>query len=716
MDNWGRIGNHALSGYFFREARYLSSLTLEIDGEEPAPCSVAEVRPNSLEFTYIYPQVKLGAGGGSGSGGQEEWHEILRRGLDARLRYLVHPASIDARLWITNRWNERVDIRIGWKVAADYVDLPEAQSGECERHEQVETVWKPDGVIFRYLHPKLPFETRVSAKGPGKWSFGGQLLNTCTLIRQQTVELQLRIEACDKSDPIDAQEEAEREEYLKRWVRGVAIFEAPAETPLVDITNCAMQDVGSLALLDGPKEEWLTPAAGAPLYLAVWGRDALTAPWQMAIFDDSQMAESALLTLGRMQGIGIDPEHDEEPGRIIQQSRKGPRDRLDQTPFARYYADYASPFAYIFTLGYTYSCTAEPKLLERHWGTAKRIMAWAREYGDHDKDGYLEYKTQSPHGPKHQGWKDSDNAIVYEDGRQVEPPLATCEIQGYYYAAMQVMATLSVVMGEEREALRYWREAKDLKERFNRDFWMEDRGFVAMGLDRDKRLIRTSASDPGQCMATGIVSDDRIPRLAARLFEPDLFSGWGIRTLSAANPAYNPLDYHLGSVWLVENATIIFGLRRFGLNEESIRLSRALYDLALMWPGYRVPECVGGYSREEFCHPGAYPRANSPQLWNQSAWPLLMHSILGLQPLAPMRILFVDPILPAWLPEVIVRKIRIGDAVTDLRFWRDSKGDSHFEVVDLEGRLKIVRQPPANSLSAGIWDRLLMLVESLVKG
>jgi glycogen debranching enzyme len=322
--------------------------------------------------------------------------------------------------------------------------------------------------------------------------------------------------------------------------------------------------------------------------------------------------------------------------------------------------------------------------------------------------------TASAGGPKHQGWKDSDNAIAHEDGTQAEPPIAACEVQGYYFAALQIMAVLSGLMGEPAQAAALWRRASELKDRFNRDFWMDDEGFVALGLDHDKRLIRALTSNAGQCVATGIVSDDHLPRLVRRMFQPDLFSGWGIRTLSTDNPAYHPLDYHLGSVRLVENATIVFGLRRFGFDERALQLARGLYDLALLWKGYRVPGCVGGYAGEAMAHPGAYPRANAPQTWNQSAWALIAQTLLGIQPMAPVHSLAVDPILPPWLPEITIHGLRVGPAAADLRFYRREDGDADFEVLEKRGTLHIFRQPSPNSLSAGLWDRLRGLGEALV--
>ena len=243
---------------------------------------------------------------------------------------------------------------------------------------------------------------------------------------------------------------------------------------------------------------------------------------------------------------------------------------------------------------------------------------------------------------------------------------------------------------------------------------MEDAGFPAMALDRDKRLVRSIGSNAGHCLTSGILSDEHVPRVVERLFAPDLYSGWGIRTLSTEHPAYSPVSYHLGSIWAVENATIALGLRRYGFDERAAELAEAFFDLALLYPDHRVPECVGGYGRAERGSPGAYPRANAPQTWNTSAFPLFLHSLLGLQPVAPLKLLVVDPALPAWMPEVIVHGLRLGKARLTLRCWRDAKGRSHAEILKKKGTVRLLRQPPPESLAAGVTDRIKALVETVL--
>ena len=715
VDNLGRCGLERLSGYYFRETRYLHDLRLQINGEDPFPCSAAEAGPNVLEFSYIYPPVESRGGGGSGSGGSGSHQGILFRGLDLDLRYRVLSASMEGTLRITSRWDEHVEIELAWFLSADFAGLGEVQADKRQQEAPVAFTAEEDGVRFRYTHEKLPLETDVSIEGPGEWQFAdGRLSSRVALERQQTIEVRLIIHAVDVEEPISDASGRQREERLHTWQSSITRLSAPGDTPLVEITNQAIQELGSLALLEGAEDEWLTPAAGMPLYPAAFGRDALTAAWQAAAFDQGALMRATLAKLRRLQGTRIDDWRDEEPGRIVQQARWDPSARLGHTPFDRYYGDYSSPLVFIIGLGQLYAWSGDKRDVEANWDAAKRIMTWTRRYGDLDGDGYLEYLTRSPEGPKHQGWKDSDNAIVHGDGRQVQPPIAPCEIQGYWHAALQFMATLSAVMGDQGYALELWGEARQLKERFNRDFWLEDEGYIALGLDADKKPIRSLTSNAAQCVTTGIVEDKHLPRLVDRLFQRDLYSGWGLRTLSTNNPAYNPLSYHLGSVWAVENGTILFGLRRYGFDRHAEELSRSLYDLARLWQGNRIPECVGGYAREDRAHPGTYPRANAPQAWNRSVFAILVQTILGMRPIAALKLLAIDPVLPSWLPEVTLHGLRVGNATVALRFWRDKGGESHYQILEQEGELRIVRQPPLSSLSVGMWERLGALAEGVL--
>lgn len=701
VDNSGKTGELQTAGFYFRQTRYLSRVEFRIAGQAPFLCSAAQVAPDALEFAYVFPELP------GRSAATPSPFGILNRSLDLRLRYRLDIGTCDIELTIANRWNELADVEIEWLLEADFAGVAEAIAGERKQQAAVEQVRTARGFTFAYKHEKLPYRTSVEFRDPLQWRVVDRKATAKIAVRRyEPVVVHLQIAAEDFEEPLNENDRAARRAVLDKSIDALTTVDAPAETPLLSITNAALRDIRSLALLEGNQEEWLYPGAGVPHFLNVWGRDGLTTGWQMGAFDRCDTLRAVLAHLGPRQGTKVEHRTEEEPGRILNREEQTPVSRLGIHPFARFYPDFASPFMFIIGLGQFFAWTGDKKTLRRHWETALRVLEWARQYGDRDGDGYLEYLKRSEYGPKHQGWKDSENAIVDDRGNQVEPPIAPAEIQGYWYAALQFMAVLSLFMRQTGQARRFWSEAVELKKRFNRDFWIEQEGMVAFGLDSHKRPIRSVVSNAGHCLTSGIVDDEKIPRVVDRLFAPDMFSGWGIRTLSSRNPAYHPLDYHLGSIWTVENGTILLGLRRYGFDARTIELARALYDLASIWPGGRIPESVGGYGRDEHGHPGSYPQANAPQAWNQSIWVIVMQTLLGLQPAASFHTLGVDPILPSWLPEVTLRNLRVGAASVTISFWRDDKGKSRYKVISKSGKLRVVRQQPINAMGVHWWNRV----------
>ena len=710
-------GRETLSGYYFREARFLSTLRLEINGRSPWPCDAALLEPHLLAFTHVHPELTEFGGGGSGQSGDEvstDADGIPHRALSLRVVHSVNLSGLSVSLTITNHSTRHVDAEIAWILDADFADIQEAHGGKREQHGDVQKEVSDTRLTFTYQHPQLKYRATVTPAGPVPWTLSDSTIGTrLSLDSQQAAVLSIRVEPSDAGGQPAFEDADAREQSRRVWQERLTRVDIPSNRLADRILSANVRDFASFPLLEGPSDEWLTLQAGMPLYPALFGRDTLTAGWQAAYLDRGDSLDSSLTTLGRMQSDRSDDWRDEEPGRIPYQVRRGPLALLDVNPYSAYYADYASPLMFVISLAHLYSWTGDKRCVQRHWDVARRILEWARTCGDKDGDGYLEYQTRSSKGTKNQGWKDSGDAIVYNDGTPVPPPIGTCELQGYWYAAQQLMAVLNAAMGEYAEAKALWRSASDLKERFNRDWWDDEQGSVVLALDADKRQVRAVTSNVGHCITCGIIRDDYLPRVVGRMFAPDMFSGWGIRTLASTHRAYNPLSYHLGTVWAVEQATIAFGLRRFGFDTRALELARALFDLAGQYPEYRIPECIGGFPRGDTGGPGAYPRANTPQLWNASAFPLLIHTMLGFQPVAPLETLFVDPVLPTWLPEVIVRDLRLGDGKATLRFWRDDSGASHVEVVHRQGTFRVVKQPPPESLTAGVFDRLGALFDTV---
>jgi glycogen debranching enzyme len=329
--------------------------------------------------------------------------------------------------------------------------------------------------------------------------------------------------------------------------------------------------------------------------------------------------------------------------------------------------------------------------LHEHRDTALRCLDWIDRYGDADGDGFQEYKTHSPRGYENMGWKDAGDAVVYPDGRQVKQPKALCELQGYVFDAWMRMAEVFDALDEPERASGLRTKAGQLQMKFEAAFWCEDMGFYAFGLDPEKDPIKTVSSNPGHCLWSGIASPEHAARVVQRLLQPDMWSGWGIRTLSASHPAYNPLSYQLGSVWPHDNGIIALGFKRYGFAEEAAQVAQGICDTASYFASYRLPELYAGIERGPGAFPVQYLGANVPQAWAAGSVFHLLQAMLGLQADAPNSRLYVDPQLPAWLPSVELRGLKVGRDKTDLHFWRE--GDRTFwEVSSQSGQLVVVEQ------------------------
>ena len=455
------------------------------------------------------------------------------------------------------------------------------------------------------------------------------------------------------------------------------------------------------------------PMAGIPLYQQFFGRDALTTAWQALLALPSMMRDT-LTANAALQGEAIDDWLDEEPGKLIHQATLGPLAALGITPYRRYYGDYATPPDFLIMLGQYLAWSGDLQTVRQLLAAARRVLHWIDRYGDLDGDGLIEYLSRSPKGSKNQGWKDAEDAIVDEGGALVEPPIATSELQAYLYAGFQQAALAFFQAGDRGYALELLGRARRLRRQVNEAFWMDEQGFYAMALGPDKRPIGSVSSNPGHLLAAGVVPRARAAAVARRLLQPDMFSGWGIRTLSASHPAYNPFSYHRGSVWPVENGTIALGFARYGLWDEVHTLAEGLFAASELFQEGRLPESIAGLPRDEaHPHPGLYPRSCQPQSWSASMIVILVQSLLGMWAIAPLRLLLVDPHLPPWLPDLRLEGIHVGSSTVDLEVGRARDGSSWFSASS-RGGVRVLRQPPPQSISAGLTTRALTAIRSLI--
>jgi glycogen debranching enzyme len=450
--------------------------------------------------------------------------------------------------------------------------------------------------------------------------------------------------------------------------------------------------------------------AGVPSFTGFFGRDAITAGWQAAMLGPEPL-RGALEIAARTQGRRSDPWTEEEPGRMVHEMRRGPLSALGVRPHGAYYGSQTTGSMFVLGLSELWHWTGDDDLLRRHRDAAMRAIEWAETFGDRNEDGFLEYRRQSPEGLKNQGWKDSDEAIRYPDGRIVENPISTVEEQAFHYIALQRMAEILVALDEPRDrADALLRRAGALRAAWHEAFWMQAHGFYALALDPDGQPVETIASNVGHALGVGIVPPERAPAVADRLLADDLFSGWGIRTLSNEHPSFNPFAYHLGAVWPVENATIALGLKRYGLDDHVDQLLAGMFAAIAHCRGLRLPEALTGHDRRALAAPLPYPGSQSPQAWSASATVQFLQVMLGLYPFAPAGVLgLVRPRLPPWLTSVTLRGLRIGRTTVTLRFERDADGAARHTVVDRDGDLHILEVPPPDAVAGddGLIPRLL---------
>lgn len=478
----------------------------------------------------------------------------------------------------------------------------------------------------------------------------------------------------------------------------------------------AKRDLVALRLydLDRPDGGW-TLAAGLPVYLAVFGCDTLTASWQASLLTN-EMMRGTLAELAATQAEEENDWYDAQPGRFVHQMDTGPLAKLMYNPNSQYYGSLTGPGFYPVVLSNLWHWTGDPELVKPFLQPALKGLAWLDRYSKRD-DGFYAYQTRSEQGLKNQAWKDSHDAIVYPNGAQVKDPIAPAEFQAFVFAAKVRMSELAWWLEERDLSRRMFDEAMVLRDRFNERFWMDEENCVGMGLDPDGRLIRSVGSETAHAVAAGIIPRDRAERVVERLFQPDLFSGWGIRTLSSNHPAFNPFSYHRGSVWPAEQAAFAVGLMRYGLHERLHCLTKAQFEAAALFEYYRLPELFSGHQRDA-AHPipALYPHADSPQAWSASAVWCMLQAMLGVFPYAPLHALFVDPHLPDWLPEIQLKNLHVGAATVDLDFQRSADGSTNYRVLDVRGKLRVVRQASPWSLTSDFGERFVDAISSVLPG
>jgi glycogen debranching enzyme len=600
---------------------------------------------------------------------------------------------------ITNNSMKPVRFQLEIALRCDFADIFEVKSGHIVRRGRITTDWSERHQRLRTTYCNGDFSRAVTispvrtptkaVSANGRLSFDVALEPTeawhcCLLYTLADGDRQF----ASPTHCVGHSHQSQHAETMADWLKNVVKIQTSNEE-FYRLFRQALEDMAALRLpIAGTDHMVFLPAAGLPWFVAPFGRDSLIVSLQNTLIYP-EFARGALEILGTLQATEEDDYRDAEPGKILHEMRYGELAHFKLIPHTPYYGTADATPLYLITLHAAWRATGDRTLLERHIETAERCLSWIDKYGDRDGDGFQEYQTRSAVGYENMGWKDSGDSVVYPDGSLVKGPKALCELQGYVYSAWVRMAEVFDALGKPDRAQTLRAKAATLFDQFNEAFWDEELGFYAYALDGEKKKVLSVASNAGHSLWSGIVPPERAKKVVERLMAPDMWTGWGIRTLSADHPAFNPYNYQTGSVWPHDNAIIAMGFKLYGFSAEVARIAHDISTAASHFLLNQLPELYTAFPRDETTFPVQYIGANVPQAWAAGSAFMLTQAMLGFLPDAPRNKLYVDPSLPVWLPDLTVQDLHVGRHKLDIRFWREGE-QTEFEVI--KGDRKLVER------------------------
>ncbi|NIL58834.1 glycogen debranching N-terminal domain-containing protein [Salinispora arenicola] len=655
------------TGLFSLDTRFLSTWVLTINGERLNPLSYDDLQYYEARF-FLVPGVAT--------------HYV-----DAKLsvvRERTVGGSFRETLTILNHDEEPVDLEIRMDAAADFADLFEVKDELLSKKGEIYAEAESDRLRLGYRRGNFKRETMITSSVPAKFDKGGFAYTLRLEANEQWVAnidvrtLTLGPGGRDLRMGLRAHS-AERlalQQDLEAWIANAPTVNSEREDLTATYGRCLV-DLAALRFVPLSLGGAALPAAGLPWFMTMFGRDSILTCLQVLPFAP-EMSRTTLQILATLQGTRFDDFREEDPGRILHEMRYGETAAFEEQPHSPYYGSVDATPLFIVLLDEYERWSGDGALAKALQVECRAALKWIDHYADLVGNGYIWYERRNTDtGLENQCWKDSWDSISYRDGTLPPFPRATCEVQGYAYDAKVRAARLAREFWDDPAfATQLEREAADLKERFNREWWVEDGGYYALALDPDGRQCDVLSSNIGHLLWSGIVDDDRAPKLAEHLVGPRLFSGWGVRTLAEGEARYNPIGYHNGTIWPFDNSFVAWGLRNYGFAEEAATIASGILDAARYFSG-RLPEAFGGYPRELTKFPVEYPTACSPQAWSTGAPLLLLRTMLGLEPHEGH--LAVEPRLPVGMGRIEVLDIpgRWGrvDAFARGRLDLTSRGD-----------------------------------------
>jgi len=621
------------NGLFLGDMRLLSRWKLTVNGNKPTPLSTDDLQYNSAQFFLVVP---------TGSMYEDAKISLVRRRAVGQ--------GFHEDLAIRNHGANAVDLDLRIEAAADFADLFEVKDHQAKKGRLYQNT-ENGQLTLGYQREKFVRETVITSSEPATFDDAG-LSFRVHLEPKGEWSTNLDVIAAKAGPQAGHAETKYRDSEEKpRPNVGMSLEDWLAKAPTVSCSResivrtyqRSMLDLAALRFYPAIAPGESIPAAGLPWFMALFGRDSIITSLQALPFTP-ELASTTLRVLAARQGTRRDDFRDEEPGKILHESRMGELTAFEERPHSPYFGSSDTTPLWLVLLDEYERWSGDKELVRGLKPNALAALRWIDEFGDRDGDGYIEYARRMESGLDNQCWKDSWDSIAFRDGTIAPLPRATCEIQGYAYDAKRRSARLAREVWDDRVlADRLDSQAADLKRRFNQEFWIDDRQFFALALDGEKRKVDSLSSNLGHLLWSGIVEDDKADAIAGHLMSDALFSGWGTRTMAEGEGSYNPIGYHVGTVWPHDTAFVALGLARYGYRQAASRLAMAIFDAASYFD-YRLPETFAGYSRTETSYPVEFPTACSPQAWATGAPLLLLRVLLGLEPVGSD--LLVSPAIP----------------------------------------------------------------------
>jgi glycogen debranching enzyme len=659
-------------GLYLDDCRFLSRHELTVGGARPR--LLVASAPEGEEAIHELTNPDLRLPGGSGVPLQ-----ALRIRLD---RSLLEPGCLIERVHIHHYGRVPLELEVTLDLDADFMPMLTLRGMAALPPPSVRTETVTGGLRFVATGRDGVTRTTTVTADPPPIAVEGQRLRFLMHLEPAASEdVHLRYELA----PSEASSAPSRDASADAWLGAHA--RVHSDDLLFDrVVRRALLDMRMLrSSLDGE----CFYAAGVPWFATLFGRDSLIAGLQMLPFDRT-VAEQTLRLLASHLGASFDPPREEEPGKVLHELRVGEVAALGLTPLTRYYGSVDSTALFLCLLAEHAAWSGDLSLFRELRAPVDAALNWIDEIGDHDGDGLLDYEASSPAGLRNQGWKDSDDGVIDESGMPLQPPIALAEPQGYVVQAKRRLAPLFEREGDAERATRLRAEATALAERLER-FWLPHRGFYSMGLDGSGRPSAALASNQGHLLWAGAVPPERARPVRDALMSEPMFSGWGIRTLGRGETGFNPVGYHLGTVWPHDTALAAVGLRRYGFDDDFLACFEGLLEAASRADAYRLPELFAGFSRTQFETPVPYPVACHPQAWAAGAIPYLLTTGLGLEPDALEHRLRVHrPSLPGWINRLEIESLRVGSGQIDLLFERTAHGAVALTDARIAGDVEVV--------------------------